>query len=406
MTKKSINDLKPDDIVKSCKYLEKGCCVQLSGIHCCVHGSKGSPVIATVDEIKSGIVDYDFIVNRKKELFESINGFNDKDIKGCKDCCNIITKKFKDVSFDAIGGEHLPGGFNIQHYTECNERCLYCCYAQENNFKKPEYDILKIFDLFKNKNKLGKNNWIDFSGGEPAMLKDFDRIINYMLDNEMGTIVVYSNSVIYSKAISRGLKENKIILTTSLDTGIKSTYAKLRGADVYTKVIENLIKYKNTGTNGLWLKYVITEHNRTEDDMWSFIMTMLAIRPNKVMICPDFPYGDKEIPDETVKFAAKLWYLLEKYGNFSVQDYTSEMGDPKFAKYHKELAEEILSLKKLKPLQEENVLKEKRVYITEIKECAPRKKVTFLQKLFSIINEENHKVIRILGIKIKLRKGK
>lgn len=348
---------KPNDIVKTCKYLEKGLCFQLDGLQCCVHGSKASPCIVSTEEIKNGRCTYDLIVQRKKELFLGINGRKEMDLGGCKGCTNIIEKKFKEVSFDTLGGEYLPGGFNIQHYTACNERCLYCLYAQQNDFQAPRYNILPIWEMFRQKGKLKGHNWIDFSGGEPAILKNLDDILTYLLKHKLGTVVIYSNATIFSPLIYEGLKKNKFILTTSLDTGLKSTYAKLRGADLFDRVIDNLTKYRNSGTKGLWLKYVVTEHNRTEDDLWSFLSAMLALRPNKVLLSPDFPYGDKQIPPQTVQFIAKLWYLVEKYMGDIVIDYTAVMGDPKFAAYHRNLQEEINRLKTQNPLRPEMQLK-------------------------------------------------
>ena len=353
---KSYN-FQPNDIVKTCKYLEKGLCFQTQGLLCCVHGSLASPVIVSTEEIKNGQCTHELIVRRRKELFLGLNGKKEVDLGACKGCCNVITKKFKDVSFDTLGGEYLPGGFNIQNYTACNERCLYCCYAQQNDFRPPQYDILQIWEMFRKKGKLKKHNWIDFSGGEPAILKNLDEILSYTLKHDLGIVVIYSNASIFSPLIYEGLKKNKFILTTSLDTGLKSTYAKLRGADLFDQVIDNLIRYRNSGTKGLWLKYVVTEHNRTEDDRCSFVLAMLALRPNKVLISPDFPYGDKQIPPETVAFIAKLWYLLEKYMGDIVLDYTVVMGDLKFAKYHRDLQQEIDKLKAAGPLEEEMRLK-------------------------------------------------
>ena len=350
--KNNIKDLKPNDKVISCKWIERGLCEQIWGLTCCVHGTLTSPTLVSVEEIKEGKVDYDLIVRRKQELFEGINGLRDMNIGGCKGCANLYETEYKNVDFDYIGGLALPCIFDIQHYTACNERCTYCCYVKRKQLVPPQYDILKIFDLFKNKGKLLKGAHIDFSGGEPAILKDFDKILTYFDENEMGDVAVYSNASIYSQKFCELLKGGNISLTTSLDTGLKSTYAKVRGADLFEQVVENLIKYRNSGTDKMFLKYVITEDNRTDDDMWSFLFAMLALRPNLVMISPDFPYGDAEIPEETVKFAAKLWYNVEKYLGEIAHDFTWAMGDPKFVKYHKDLAEEIKRLKEKNPICE------------------------------------------------------
>ena len=55
-------------------------------------------------------------------------------------------EEYKDVHFDKIGGTKFGCLFNIQHYTYCNQRCIYCDFAQFNNLVPPQYDILKVFD--------------------------------------------------------------------------------------------------------------------------------------------------------------------------------------------------------------------------------------------------------------------
>jgi hypothetical protein len=200
---------------------------------------------------------------------------------------------------------------------------------------------------------------IDFSGGEPALLKNLDQILDYLLSNKLGTVVLYSNAAIFSQSIYDALGKNRIILTTSLDTGLASTYKKLRGANAYAKVIANLIRYRNSGTSGLWLKYVICDINRTDDDLWSFLTAVLAIKPDKVMICPDFPHGEVTIPDETVAFAARLWYHLEKFTGFTPIDYTTSFRDAGYAKYRADLKSSLEKLKSVKPFADEDKLRER-----------------------------------------------
>lgn len=354
-----IKDQTSKKLVKSCKYIETGSYFAPEGVRCCVHGSISSPVLVTADEIRNNTAIYDLVVQRRQDLFAAVNGLTDGPTGSCLACDHLKEKPVKDVSFEYVGGEPLPGSMGIQHYTQCNERCGYCPYTRDNNFIGPQYDVLGYLEQFRKRGKLRGDNWIDFSGGEPAMLKNLDEMLDYFLRNKLGTVVVYSNASMYSQSIYDALKKNRIILTTSLDTGVASTYKKLRGADVYSKVIGNLIRYRNSGTSGLWLKYVICDINRTEDDLWSFILAMLAIKPNKVMICPEFPLGDKTIPDETVAFAARLWYLLEKFTGFAPLDYTSTFRDSKHEKYRTDLKSSLQRLKSQRPLDNESILKER-----------------------------------------------
>ncbi len=343
-------NLRPDDLVKSCKYIEMGSCFALDGIRSCVHGTINAPLLVTTEEMNRGVVSHELVVDRRRKLFAAINGFCEGETGACKTCANLKEKPYKHVDFSFLGGEPLTAGMNIQHYTACNQRCLYCCYAQQDMLIKPQYNPIQYFELFRKAGKLRGNNWIDFSGGETTLLKNFEEIVNYLWDHKLGTVVVYSNAAVFSPVLYEALRKNRVILTTSLDTGIASTYRKLHGIDSFHKVLSNLIRYRNSGTHQLWLKYVICESNRSEDDLWSFVLAMIALRPNKVMICPEFPYQASEVPEATVKFAARLSYSLEQLVGISPVDYTTDFGDPLWAKYHQDLCSALAEIRNQEPL--------------------------------------------------------
>ncbi len=348
-TPTTIHDFKPGDTVLSCKYIEMGSCFEPEGIHCCIQGTVRSPRIITADEIRTGKATYDLVVQRRRDLFDTINDPSVGPPDPCRTCANLKPTKYRNVSFEYLGGEKLTAGLNIQHFTDCNQRCKYCVWTIQDYFVKPQYDPLPYLEEFRKAGKLRGNNWIDFSGGEPSTLKNFPELLGYLLDNNMGTVVVYSNSVIFSQAIYDALKQNKIILTTSLDAGTPSTYKKVRAMNAYPTVLRNLIRYRNSGTKGLWLKYIITDDNRTDDDLWGFAQAMLALRPDKIQICPDFPYGERQLPEETVQFAARMFHILERLTGMKPVDYTTDFGDPKWVKYHEDLAKAIQELAEKNP---------------------------------------------------------
>src|SRR5215472_6575892 len=162
-TAKSIDELKPDDRVLSCKYIEMGSCFEPGGVHCCIQGSVRSPLIITADEIRNGQVSHDLVVQRRRALFTALNGLSVGPTDPCRTCANLKPKKYRDVSFEYLGGESLSAGLNIQHYTDCNQRCKYCLWTVEDYFVKPQYDPLEYLEVFRKKGKLRGNNWIDFS---------------------------------------------------------------------------------------------------------------------------------------------------------------------------------------------------------------------------------------------------
>lgn len=345
-----MHNFKQNDIVKICKYIESGVRFSYEGITCCCANTFISPVIITAQEMASGKVTYDLVVQRRIELFETLNGLREGPTGSCLKCNLLMQREYKDVCFEYLGGHGYTSGFNIQHFTACNLRCSYCAFTVQNNFKPPIYkNIIEFIELFRSRGKLIGGNWIEFNGGEPTLLDDFDDILDYLVNNNCGQVMLFSNSLKYSQSVYNALKDNKIYITTSLDAGTPSTYKAMKKVDGFTKVIDNMIRYKGSQTKAMFvLKYIICETNRTDDDLYGFVFAMLLIRPSHVYICPDFPYGDRDIPNESVEFGAKMWILLEKYGKDSLIIYIQSddmIGDPKFAKFSKDIREKYKELK-------------------------------------------------------------
>ncbi|MEI0518249.1 radical SAM protein [Brachyspira murdochii] len=359
-----MHNFKPNDKVKICKYIESGVRFSYEGITCCCANTFISPVIITAEEMKSGKVTYELVVERRKELFERVNGLKDGDTGSCLKCNLLMEREYKDVNFEYLGGHGYSSGFNIQHFTSCNLRCSYCIFTKENTFKPPIYsNLIEFIELFRSRGKLIGGNWIEFNGGEPTLLNNFNEILDYLVENNCGTVMLFSNSLKYSESVYNALKENKICITTSLDAGTPSTYKKMKRVDGYAKVLENMIRYKNSGTKNMFvLKYIICEENRTDDDLYGFVFAMILIKPSHVYICPDFPYGDRDIPEESVEFGARMWLLLEKYGKGSTIVYiqSDDMnGDPKFAKFSDDIRKKYQELKDSMNYQEDlyNIVK-------------------------------------------------
>ena len=64
--------LHPDDMVKSCKYIEMGSCFSLDGIYACIQGTVNSPLLVTTEELNSGTLTHVRVVQRRRALFAAL----------------------------------------------------------------------------------------------------------------------------------------------------------------------------------------------------------------------------------------------------------------------------------------------------------------------------------------------
>lgn len=315
----------PDDLVKSCPKLESGLRFGPEGVRACQLGPFAAPVYWTAAQATSLSITKEMIVEKRRQLFEALNS-PDKDVI-CKKCAMVEIKPFKDVNFSRLGRiDHAPR-------TICNLRCEFCGFTQaenrgdmQNAFVESSYDSLAILKVF-NPEDVQWDSAVDFNGGETSLIKNLPAYLDYFRQMKI-TILLFTNSVIFREEIYDGIASGAIQwAVTSVDCGTPSTYQSTKKADVYGRVLETITRYAEAGSKGkgkLAIKYIFTENNCSDDDVYGFAYAMLAIRPQKIWLTFDFtPFG--KIPPDADNFGpfnfdkqitayAKMYRLLKKHG--------------------------------------------------------------------------------------------
>ncbi len=252
---------------KSCHLLEHGIYFYFDSIQVCclLTGKEGKPFYI-IKDYKGEKIDWDYILEFKRNLREShkkgiINSY-------CEGCFNLEEKEWEDTD--------IINNLYISHWTNCNCACNYC-YTEENkeffNSHKP-YKLMPILKEMLEKNILDYKGYVAFGGGEPAVLDEFEDIVNLFLDNNIRSIVTNSSGIKYVEAIARGLSTGIVDLTVSIDCADRELYKKIKKIDAYDKVIENLKKYvqaQGEDKTKVRSKYIIIpglNDNQTEIENW------------------------------------------------------------------------------------------------------------------------------------------
>ncbi len=329
-TSSSSRPLRKATLVKSCPKLESGLRLGQEGIHACQLGPFSSPLFWTADEAAQLDITREMIVEKRRWLFELLN--DPTSPTPCKHCGMVITKSLDSVRFDRLGHIDLAAD------TLCNLRCRFCGYTRHNSFSRARYDALKILQLFEPED-VEWNSAVDFNGGEPTLLKDFDQYIAFFHSRRI-RVFLYTNGTIYRQAVFEGLKSGTIRWACiSLDSGIPSTYQKLKASDSFHQVLENIARYARAGEAGagqVSVKHIFSEDNCSDDDISGFTYAMLALRPQEVWLTFDFEplqglpgdlptFGDYDYSKHIFAYA-KTFVMLKKHGFTPVHFPEKHMG--------------------------------------------------------------------------------
>ena len=309
---------KPDETVKSCYKMESGLRLGQEGIHACQLGPFSSPIYFSEQDASKKKITKQDLINKRKWIFDLLN--DEAAETPCKTCSMVIEKPFKDVRFDLLGHVDLAAT------TTCNLRCNFCGYTVHDSFKDASYDALDILKEF-SEGDITWNSAVDFNGGEPTLLKDFDEYIKYF-EERRTRVFLFTNGLIYKQSVFDGIENGAIRWAiVSLDAGTKTTYQKTKLSPKFDQVLENIARYSQAGSRGggnCSVKYIFTKDNAGDDDVLGFCYAMLALRPQEVWLTFDFePLCDlpADSPDlggydysQHVEAYCKTYITLEKHG--------------------------------------------------------------------------------------------
>ncbi len=314
----------------SCHWLQHGLSFENDHIEmCCLCCHKGGGRLYIKENYNGKGVNWDDILKLKEKIItDNKNGIIDP---RCEGCFNLVHKGWKDDDKRFINYIH----FN--HWTNCNSDCIYCytSWDKVNYQKKPHYKVLPMIkELFKKK-LFRAGGEVTFAGGEPTILDEFDDLVNFLLKNGADRITVHSSGIKYSKSIEKGIKEKKLSVCLSADSGTCETFKAVKRVDKFDKFWENAEKYAKAQKDLDEKTFVETKFilipklntNKEEIEKWMNLTVQAGIKSVVVDIendyCRDLRANNKEKPDYLVDLcnyiiqrAKELELNLVDYNNF------------------------------------------------------------------------------------------
>jgi MoaA/NifB/PqqE/SkfB family radical SAM enzyme len=275
----------------SCEQIEAGLNMQSDFLtFCCSsHAKAGNPYIA---QFNGGKLPADIILRERQKLIQKNQSQTPH--PSCRNCPFLIKKVWAQK-------EYMLRSITINTFTVCNLRCDYCytLKSEYKHYKQNSYALLPIFtDAIQNK-YLAHDTTIFWGGGEPTILKDFEELGLFLLQHNVYQFV-NTNGIIYSEFIEAALREKRVNIQISVDSGTRESYRKIKGKDVFEQVWNNIQRYSIAGT--VFVKYILKENNSDDREVKEFIHQCQIRGVKHIIVAPESVEFSKEIiSDKTLQ---------------------------------------------------------------------------------------------------------
>lgn len=143
----------------------------------------------------------------------------------------------------------------------CNQRCLMC------NIWKTKSDDMSLEQLEEEVKKLSRFGvgYVFIQGGEPLIRKDIIEVIDLFLKYHIKPTVI-TNGILLTYDLAAEIAKRRCNLAISIDSMDPELFAKLRGVDKLSQVIENIEKISGLKRKGNWsITATITGLTRFDD---------------------------------------------------------------------------------------------------------------------------------------------
>ncbi len=295
----------------NCPYVMNGIHFYVDNIRVCSSNAKG---LYIKQNYNGEDIDW-------KEVAQIRTEFQKKLLSGdipesCKRCFEIesFNSNYTPSSTEQINAIY------ISHWLHCNSSCVYCVHKNETNGeqnyrvkKSKHYDLLPILKKMLKEDLISKYARVIATGGEPTVLKEFDKIMDLFLKNTEARITVLTSGIRFNKKIEKALKLKRAEVVISIDSGCKETYEKIKRVNRFCDVKKNVEKYIKASGNAkdsFILKYILVKDmndNIDEIEKW----LSLAAKVKAPAIRLDIDYGNDLYENNSP--VPKKYYDIFKY---------------------------------------------------------------------------------------------
>lgn len=296
---------------KSCHLLEHGISIDIDSIKaCCLSREFDKGELMIIDSYENNKIDWDKLFEIKKQhrlmAQKSV-------IPACDGCYSLREEEWGETD-----NNDYISYINFNHWSQCNSNCIYC------NVQSTKPKIQKqIFESIKeliDSGRFRNNGEITFQGGEPTVLKDFEKLVKFFI-KQKSKIRIHSSGILFSRAIRDGLKQGIITVVISPDSATKETYKKVKRVDKFNKVWDNIKHYrkglKDDKAKLVKVKFIIIPGiNDTAEEINEFLNKIKLYDIKSIIVDFEYTYANRNLNH----LSPHVYMLLDYIENYAKEN--------------------------------------------------------------------------------------
>ena len=172
--------------------------------------------------------------------------------------------------------ESVPTKIYINFGNECNYKCTFCYQNAERDAGLNS--IVTADKLIQQKDVINKASSIHIIGGEPLVIKESRKFINYIIENKDfhdTQLVLYTNGALLHNYLEKLSVFNNLLVPVSMETA-GTALEKLRIGSIWSKLERNILAYKEFAkkNNKNWnisISCTVMKTSLVDDGMYNLI---------------------------------------------------------------------------------------------------------------------------------------
>ena len=137
--------------------------------------------------------------------------------------------------------EHLPYYYEVHLGMPCNEKCIMC--VPDGKHKRDQISLEEFTSFFDQIKPVAEH--LTLIGGETFMYPWFNQVLDLLAQHPITVTIITNGTMLTEKISPRLVALHALELKFSIDAATRDTYYRIRGRDVFDKVIANVKRFSD-----------------------------------------------------------------------------------------------------------------------------------------------------------------